>query len=239
MTSEPRALRATSDPEFSEDTEIMGRADLHDGGRLYLVRHGYDFEILFGEEQLMGNWSTQSEQALAVLALERLGAGVGHVLIGGLGMGFTLAAALEVLPHHAMVTVAELVPEVVAWLRGPLAHISGETLDDPRVTIHLGDVHDLIADHHEVYDAILLDVDNGPDALIDLRNDRLYCDWGLRAAHAALRPGGVLAVWSSFQDDQFADGLRRARFAVEEVRISKADNDAIVADTIWLAVKQG
>lgn len=237
MTSVVRPAGQSPLPDDRPDRQVLDRAELPGGGQLRLVRDGQDFEIWCDDEQLMSNWSTASEQALAALACERLGPRANHVLIGGLGMGFTLGAALKALPRHVIVTVAELVPEVLSWARGPLAHVVGAALDDARVIVRLCDVHDMIANHREAYDAILLDVDNGPEALIDLGNDRLYCGWGLRAAHGALRPGGVLAIWSSFQDEQFAERLRGARFEVEEFRIEAGDDAGENVDTIWIGIK--
>lgn len=185
----------------------------------------------------MGSWSTRSEKALAVLVSERLGSDARHVLIGGLGMGFTLAAALASFAATVSIDVAELVPRIVEWARGPLAAIVGPSLDDPRVALRVADVHDIIAAGRAQYDAILLDVDNGPDGLIQLANDRLYCDWGLRAAHAALRPGGMLAIWSAYPDDAFGDRLRCAGFDVEMVMISDGETAAHDPHVIWLAMR--
>ena len=199
------------------------------------MRNGDDFAIMFGDEQLMGSWVSGSEEALATLVCERLRVNDGHWLIGGLGMGFTLAAALSVLPANASVTVAELVPQVVEWARGPLAHIVGTSLDDPRVSVALKDVHDVIVGTPGRFDAILLDVDNGPDGLINIANDRLYCNWGLRAAHAALRPGGVLAIWSAYSDDDFVERLETAGFVVNEMRMRAGGGRTGARHTIWLA----
>jgi spermidine synthase len=201
------------------------------------MRRGSDFSICYGDEELMGSMVRHSEQALATLTCERLGNSGGRWLIGGLGMGFTLGAALAALNPAAEVVVAELVPKVVAWAMGPLAHIIGGSLADPRVSIEVADVHDVIVRAPDSFDAILLDVDNGPDGLIQLANDRLYCNWGLRAAHAALRPGGVLAVWSSYPDADFRERLHRAGFAVEEVTIPTDAYERDVRHTIWLASK--
>lgn len=185
----------------------------------------------------MGSWASGSEEALATLVCERMGARAGRILIGGLGMGFTLGAALAALPPSAAIVVAELVPKVVTWAGGPLAHIFGDSLGDPRVSIVLRDVHDVIVEQPGGFDAILLDVDNGPDGLINLANERLYCNWGLRAAHAALRPGGMLAVWSAYPDDAFAARLERAYFAVEEIMIDGDGGTSQPGYTIWLATR--
>ena len=157
----------------------------------------------------------------------------------GLGMGFTLGAALANLPANAEIVVAELVPKVVTWANGPLAHLFGDSLVDPRVSIELGDVHDVIAAARERFDAILLDVDNGPDGLIHIANERLYCNWGLRAANAALRPGGILAIWSAYGDGDFVDRLELAGFAVNEIRLRATAGRTGARHTIWLAAKPG
>lgn len=186
----------------------------------------------------MGSWDYRSEEALATLAFERLRGSDPRVLIGGLGMGFTLAAARSALPPSGTVVVAELVPKVVAWAAGSLAHIFGDSLADPRVSLEIRDVHDVIVERNARFDAILLDVDNGPDALINLANERLYCDWGLRAAHSALRPGGLLAVWSAYPDRSFADRLQEAGFGVEEVVLDPDGSLQEPPHIIWLASKQ-
>ncbi len=186
----------------------------------------------------MGSQLSGSEEALATLACRRLGSRGNRVLIGGLGMGFTLGAALSTLPASAEIVVAELVPEVVAWANGPLAHLFGNHLSDPRVSLRIGDVHDMIVAAPGGFDGILLDVDNGPDGLIHLANDRLYCNWGLRACYAALRPGGVLAVWSAYTDDAFVDRLRNAGFTVEELRIRATGGRTGARHTIWLASRR-
>ena len=196
---------------------IVDIADIPGGGYLTLLRWRDTFSIEYGEEELMGSCVRHSEEALAALACKRLDNPHASVLIGGLGMGFTLGAALAALPAGASVVVAELVPKIVAWARGPLAHLFGDSLSDPRVSLEIIDVHDVIDREHARFDTILLDVDNGPDGLIQLANDRLYCNWGLRAAHAALRPGGILAIWSAYADEAFADRLKAADFAVDEV----------------------
>ena len=142
------------------------------------------------------------------------------------------------MPADATVVVAELVPKVVSWANGPLAHIFGGSLADPRVALEVRDVHDVILERRDDFDAILLDVDNGPDGLINLANERLYCNWGLRTAHAALRPGGVLAIWSAYPDDSFVERLRSARFLVEEISWVADDGDPTSPHIIWLAKRE-
>ena len=218
--------------------ELIGKAELPDGGRLHLWRRGDDYSIRFGDNELMGNQVRHSEEALATLACSRLQHRDSRILIGGLGMGFTLGAALKSLPSTATISVAELVPEIVTWASGPLSHLFHDYLSDPRVRVEMADVHDVIAREKSAFDAILLDVDNGPDGLIHLANDRLYCNWGLRAAHAALRPKGILAVWSAYADDAFVTRLENAHFDVEEVSVAALVDGEDVIHTIWLASKQ-
>jgi spermidine synthase len=168
------------------------------------------------------------------MAIERLsGRRSLRLLIGGYGMGFTLRAALAALPPDARVTVAELVPEIVDWARGPMAEVTAGCLDDPRVRLVGADVGDLIGEG--AWDAILLDVDNGPDGLVRPQNDRLYSARGLRAAQAALAPGGVLAVWSAGRDPAFTRRLKDAGFAVEEVPVRARSNGKGAHHHIWFA----
>ncbi|MBC9034024.1 spermidine synthase [Sphingomonas sp. JC676] len=217
--------------------ELVDTADIPGGGQLRLMQRGPDFSIQFGEDELMGSQAFDSEEALAILACHRMGAQPDRVLIGGLGMGFTLGAALSALPESTAVVVAELVPKVVAWAHGPLAHLFGGYLTDPRVSLEIRDVHDIIDDAAGTFDGILLDVDNGPDGFIHAANDRLYCNWGLRAAYAALRPAGVLAIWSAYDDDAFVDRLENAGFVVDEVRLAATGGKKRTPYTIWLASK--
>ncbi|MDR9761265.1 hypothetical protein RJJ37_16785 [Rhizobium redzepovicii] len=209
-----------------------------EGGELRLKQRGSEFSIMLGANELMNSRLSGSEEALATLSWERIKA---HpkpkVLIGGLGMGFTLRAALAILPENAGVTVAELVPAVVAWARGPMAEVFKGCLDDPRVAIHQGDVGEAIRAGKEAYDAILLDVDNGPDGLTRKSNDRLYDFAGLRAARDALRPGGVLAVWSSGPDPDFTRRLRDSGFSVDAVNTRANGKRGGARHVIWLAVK--
>lgn len=209
------------------------------GGELKLMQRGHEFSIMSGAIELMNSRLSGSEKALATLACERLSDRPrAHLLIGGFGMGFTLRAALEALPPTGQVTVGELVPAVVAWARGPMAHISGDCLEDPRLTIVEGDVTALIKGARPgTYDAILLDVDNGPESLSRPANDQLYDGAGLLAAQRALTPGGILAVWSSAPDDNFTRRLRKAGYLVEEVKVRATGGKRGARHVIWLATK--
>ena len=212
---------------------IPGAAD-----PIRLLRRGQEFSIRIGTAELMNSRLSGSEEALATLVARDLaGRQAPDVLIGGLGMGFTLRAALAAFGADARITMSELVPAVVAWARGPMAELHGESLDDARVNIVEEDVAAIIGARRGAFDAILLDVDNGPEGMVHAANDRLYAHAGLAAARNALRPGGVLAVWSAHPDDAFAQRLRKAGFAVKEerVRANKAKRGA--THRIWLARK--
>jgi len=219
--------------------ELLDSADIPGGGgQLRLFRRGADYSIMLGGNELMNSRLSGSEEALATLSLDALaGRAAPRLLIGGLGMGFTLRAALAELGADAAVTVVELVPAVIAWARGPMADVFGDCLSDPRVTIVEGDVGASIVQARGSYDAILLDVDNGPDGLTRAGNDRLYGASGLAAARAALAPGGVLAIWSAAPDARFVRRLDEAGFSVREhvVRANAAKRGA--RHVIWIAVR--
>jgi spermidine synthase len=220
-------------PRILIDTAPMAGGE----GELRLFRRGDDFQIMIGAAELMTSRAAGSEEALARIAAERLaGRPRPAVLIGGLGMGFTLRAALQALPADAQVTVSELVPAVVAWARGPLAHLFAGSLDDRRVAVAEEDVAATIARAPAAWDAILLDVDNGPGGLVVESNDRLYSAAGLAAARAALRPGGLLAVWSSHPDAAFTRRLLAARFAVDEVPVRSAGRKG-ARHHLWFAAR--
>ena len=215
----------------------LGTAKVPGGGKdeLRLMQRGTEFAIFAGPTSLMNSRMSSSEVILAEIACERLrGRRKIHMLIGGYGMGFTLRAALAGLGPDAKVTVAELVPEVLDWAKGPMAELTAGGLDDPRVAIHAGDVGAAIAAAPARYDAILLDVDNGPDGLSRAANDRLYNRSGLEAARRALRPGGMLAVWSAAPNAAFVGRLGSAGFTVEEVK-ARANKGRGVRHTIWVA----
>jgi len=206
------------------------------GGELQLYQRGDEFSIkIAGRGELMNSRVHGSEDALAEHACARL---VEHIqprlLIGGLGMGFTLAAALRHIGDQGRVVVAELLPAVVAWNRGPLGERAGHPLEDPRVTVQEGDVARVIKAGQQAYDAILLDVDNGPEGLTRKENDWLYSMNGLNAAYAALRPHGVLAVWSAGPDQDFLLRLRKVGFEVDEVRV-RAHGSKGARHIIWFA----
>ncbi len=218
---------------------LLDRATLPgEGEELRLMRRGAEYSIMSGSIELMNSRLSGSEQALATLTCGRISGRLSpHMLIGGLGMGFTLRAALAVLPADAEVTVAELAGAVIAWARGPLAELFEGGLDDPRVRLLEGDVGAAIRGGRGAYDAILLDVDNGPAGLSRRENDNLYDAKGLAAARAALRPGGVLAVWSAAPDARFTERLHRAGYAVEEVCVRARRPGRGARHVIWLAAK--
>jgi len=205
------------------------------GGELKLMRRGKDFSIWAGATALMNSRMSGSEIALADLACDRLRERKNcRMLIGGYGMGFTLRAALAGLGADARITVAELVPKVLEWARGPMAELTAGGLSDPRVSIVEGDVGGVMAKAHAGFDAILLDVDNGPDGLSRRENDKLYTVRGLEAARKALRPKGLLAIWSAAPNAEFTNRLRRAGFVVEEVQ-ARANKGRGVRHVIWIA----
>ena len=206
---------------------------------LRLFRRGSDFMIVLDRNELMNSRMSGSEESLATMTAERLrGGAAAHWLIGGYGMGFTLRAALAVLDDEARVTVAELVPEIIDWARGPMTDLAAGCLDDPRATIVREDVAALIDDARGDYDAILLDVDNGPDGLTRPSNGRLYSARGLDAARAALKPGGVLAIWSAAPDPRFARRLGDAGFGVDEVVVRARSNGKGPRHVIWFATRR-
>jgi spermidine synthase len=209
-----------------------------DGGELRLLRRGGEFSIRLDRYELMNSRLAGSEEALATVACERIRARQRpRILIGGLGMGFTLRAALAALGPDARIVVAELVPAVLGWARGPMAEIFGQSLTDPRVDIRVADVGRLIRPGPPAYDAILLDVDNGPAGLTREANDALYDPAGLSRARAALRPGGILGVWSSAADVNFARRLRNAGFAVDEVKARANGSRGGARHVIWIATR--
>lgn len=219
--------------------EYLDSAQVPGGQELKLYRRGADHMIVLDRNELMSSRMSGSEKQLALMTIERLrGRKAPHILIGGYGMGFTLRAALGVLDGAAKVTVAELVPKIIEWARGPMVDLMAGCLDDPRVDLVIDDVVPVIAAGHGTYDAILLDVDNGPDGLTAAANDRLYSRAGLQTAKTALKPGGILAVWSAGSDDVFANRLRNAGFLVDEVAVKARDNGKGPRHVIWFALKR-
>lgn len=218
--------------------ERLDAVTLEDGVELKLMRRGAEFSIMLGSNELMNSRLSGSEEALANLAAEQLaGRAEPRMLIGGLGMGFTLRAALKALGGDASITIAELVPEVVAWATGPMTEVFEGCLEDPRVNIHQGDVGELVRSGRSDWDAILLDVDNGPDGLTRTGNDALYTAAGLASAHRALAPGGIFSVWSSAPDPAFTRRLKQAGFAVAEVPTRASTKKRGARHMIWLATK--
>ena len=205
-------------------------------GSLHLHQRGEEFALRLDRYELMNSRAFGSEVALADLACERLADKErARVLIGGLGMGFTLGAALAHLGPEGRAEVAELVPEVVAWNEGPLSHLAGHPLRDPRTEVYQGDVADLLRKKAR-YDAIMMDVDNGPDALTCAQNHWLYTSSGLRSTYEALRPKGILAVWSERADPAFTKKLRRAAFEVHE-ETARARGKKGWRHHVWIAVR--
>ncbi len=220
--------------------ELIGSAKVPGGGEdLRLFRRGRDYMIVLDRNELMSSRMSASEEALATMACDRLDMRPApHMLIGGYGMGFTLRAALARLGPDAQLTVAELVPEIIAWARGPMAELAAGCLDDPRVHVVEADVAAVMSGANQAFDAILLDVDNGPDGLTRTENDRLYSARGLAVARAALAPGGVLAIWSAGSDAVFVRRLGDAGFAVDEVVVRARSNGKGPRHVIWFATKR-
>lgn len=213
--------------------EVVDNAATVDGDDLVLSRLGDEWAVHTGPTLLMSSELHSSEEALAELALERVAAPK-RVLVGGLGMGFTLRAALDHLPSDARVVLAETSSALIRWNRTHLGTLAGEPLNDARVQLEMGDVADRIAEATDAYDVILLDVDNGPYGLVHGTNDSLYGPKGSRSAHAAIRPGGALAVWSRWPDDEYTERLCDAGFDAESITIRLPDD---MVNTIFLARK--
>lgn len=220
---------------------LLGTANIpNDGGELRLTQHENDFSIhLKGVRPvLMSSRVHCSELALAKLGCAHIkGIENTKVLVGGMGMGFTLAAALKATSDSSQVVVAELVPEVIEWNKGPLGECAGRPLDDNRVLVHLGDVAELFKTKQATYDAVLLDVDNGPESFTQADNNKLYLVESLQAIQQTLNPGGVLAIWSAWHDPKFNLQLKKAGFKVEykTVRAHKGKGSR---HTIYLARKK-
>lgn len=210
----------------------------HNEGELSLHRRGDEFSIRIDGLELMNSLVHESEDALAKLACKKMiDRPTPRVLIGGLGMGFTLASALRNLGNNARITVAELIPAVVAWNREQIGELAGHPLRDKRITVYKGDVANILRKEREAYDAILLDVDNGPEGMTQKKNNWLYSRKGLDASFTTLRPKGVLAVWSVMPDEAFTKRLHQAGFDVEEVRVRSKGRHGSSRHTIWIATK--
>lgn len=219
--------------------ELIDTAEVPGGEPLRLFRRGADHMIVLERNELMNSRMSGSEEALAEMTIERLGKRPGlRLLIGGYGMGFTLRAALPLLAKDGLVTVAELVPKIIEWAQGPMAELTAGCMDDPRVDVVIDDVGRVIRESPGGYDGILLDVDNGPDGLTRPGNDGLYSDRGLAQARAALRPQGILAVWSAAPDDRFKRRFGDAGFAVEEVAVRARSNGKGPRHVIWFGRKR-
>ncbi|MFZ4734333.1 MAG: spermidine synthase [Bradymonadia bacterium] len=199
---------------------LLGEASTPDGGHMTLTRRGREFMIMVDGKDLMSSQMSGSEEALVTIGCEQVGKlEAPQVLIGGLGMGFTLRSAVATLPPGARIVVSELMPCVVEWNRGPLGHLAGHPLEDRRVHVEVGDVAHLLRASPGRFDAILMDVDNGPTAFTQKANEGLYGNDGLMTARAALRPGGTYAVWSAWDDRKFEHRLRYHGFEVETHRV--------------------
>jgi spermidine synthase len=203
----------------------IDRSTTPDGNEIVLYERDGVYTIRVGGFELMSSRAHGSEEEMAGLAFAEVKARSPHILVGGLGMGFTLRAVLTELPSTGRVTVAELLPEVVRWNRDHLGHLAGEPLDDPRVSLVVNDVAHVIASSKQAFDAVLLDVDNGPAALTDHRNEKLYRARGLEIARRSLRPGGILVVWSASPDRPFERALSKAGFSVRTENV-RARRDA-------------
>ena len=199
--------------------ELLAETHAPDGTLISLTRRDRELIILAGGKPLMSSRMHGSEQALATLGCARVPRENPRVLVGGLGMGFTLRATLDLLPPDARIVVSELIPAIVEWNRGPLGPLAAHPLNDTRVEVAVEDVSRTLRRSGAAFDAILLDVDNGPDAFTARGNASLYGDDGIAAARDALRPGGMLAVWSAWEDRKFEQRLRYAGLAVTVERV--------------------
>ena len=219
--------------------EVIDRAEVPDGEEEVILRkRDTEFSIRIANTELMNSRLHGSEDALAELTCSRISRKPGRrILIGGLGMGYTLAAALQHSGDDSLITVAELIPAVIRWNREHLGHLAGNPLADGRVFVRQEDVAETITREKSIWDAIILDVDNGPDGITRKVNDRLYGMSGLKNAFLALRTGGVLSIWSSGTDEQFTSRLKQCRFQTEIVTVRARKPGKGARHTIWLATK--
>lgn len=221
------------------ERKLIDTVQIPDGEELELFSHGHDFMIVLGRNELMSTRMRFSEEQLAELTFDRLKNNNPRMLIGGYGMGFTLRAALARMGETGEAVVAEIAEKIVEWAKGPMAELTGDCLDDKRLNLNICDVAALIDDANdstcEKFDAILLDVDNGPDGMVRFDNNRLYSRTGLGKARDALKPGGILAVWSAAPDHGFKRRMMDARLHVEERRVRSRPNNKGAHHTIWFA----
>lgn len=218
----------------------LGTAKIpNNGGELKFSQRGDEFSIRLSgiRGELMNSRLYNSEKELAELGCAHLkSADNAQVLVGGLGMGYTLSAALKSVNASSQVTVAELIPEVVDWNKGPLGHCANNPLQDPRTKVHIGDVRELLTIKQPTFDAILLDVDNGPEGLTQKGNNSIYSPQGLEDIYKTLRPKGMLAIWSAGPDSKFTLRLKKAGFKADE-RVVRARPGKGSRHTIFLGRK--
>ncbi|GAA4647473.1 spermidine synthase [Pontixanthobacter gangjinensis] len=221
------------------ERKLIDTAQVPGGEELELISHGRDHMITLKRNELMSTRMQFSEEQLAELTIDRVRADKPNILIGGYGMGFTLRAAQRRLAKDARIVVAEIVPKIIEWAKGPMAHHTGDCLDDPRLTLELTDVADPIGEAADgmraQFDAILLDVDNGPDGLVREANDKLYSPRMLRQMREAMAPGGVLSIWSADKDPRFTNRLEKNGFEVEVIEVRARPNNKGPRHTIWFA----
>jgi spermidine synthase len=216
--------------------ELLGDARMNDGTLLVLQRRDTEYALFAGGKLLMSSRMHGSEEALAAMACEQARRKPApSVLVGGLGMGFTLRAALDQLPHEATIVLAELQPAVVTWNRGPLGPLAGHPLRDPRVQIEVADVAAVLGRAKHRFDAVMLDIDNGPEPFSTGANVFLYGDAGLASIRRALTSDGILAVWSAWEDRKFEQRLRYAGFQVRTERVRARLKQGGPRHTIFLA----
>lgn len=219
--------------------EVLGETRAPDGTAIRLARHDDEYVILANGKPLMSSRVHGSEEALATLGCgEARTLEQPRVLVGGLGMGFTLRAVLDVLPPGAIVTVAELVPAVIEWNRVRLGALAAHPLSDRRVRVEAADVGFTLRANPGRFDVVLLDVDNGPAAFTAANNAGLYDNGGVAALHAALRPRGTLAIWSAWEDRTFERRLRSHGFRVELARVPARLQKGGPRHTIFVAHKR-
>jgi spermidine synthase len=236
MSANHQTWRAIMIPwELIDTTKVPNGKD-----ELRLYRRGTEFSIRIKAHELMNSRIHGSEEILAQMACKKIAQRPeARILIGGLGMGYTASEALKQLGPDHRIVVAEIVPAVVAWNRGPLADLAGRPLEDPRLEVRITDIAQLFKDETTAYDAILMDVDNGPSGLTREGNNWLYTSAGLKAAFRVLLPKGVLAVWSAVPDPAFTRRLSQAGFEAQAVRVRARSGGKGSHHTIWLAVRRG